>query len=428
MSHVSEACYRILRASYHLTMSLVSPILDARSKFYLEKLNSRSHQKIRQKIRAAFLVFEPETWDKQEPVYNEMKNRDNFDVDIIVVPNFNSTFGVRSSYGTELDFFRSVSTDAIAAYSEDGTLKDIAASGYDYIFYGDSYNNHMPWSLRSHQVIRFSKVCYVPYGFTGSSVFDPISDNREFFRNVYMTFFDVAEKAPKMKSSFLKTSNLGLQHFEYMGYPALEKYYLADKVVAPKDSDLVICWTPRWSYDAKIGGSHFLEFKDKFLHLAEKSPDSNFVLRPHPMMFCEFLNKGLMTESEVAAYKNQLDQLGIRLSTEESITEVLLDTDILISDYSSILMMYFLTGRPIVYCDSSIPFNDAYSKIRPGMYIAKSWNDVEGYIDCITNGNDYLKEKRESIIKTSFSDMKGSASRIVDRLIADYDRTASQES
>lgn len=423
MSYIGNACLSVLKGVYHSAMRLVSPVLDIRSAFYLEKVKTDFKKKTRKKIKVAFLVFEPETWDKQEPVYREMLSRTNFEVDIIVVPNFNSTFGVRKTYGRELGFFKKISQGAIAAYSKDGTLIDISSSGYDYVFYGDSYNRHMPWSLRSHQVVRFAKVCYVPYGYTGSSVFDPISDNREFFRNVYMTFFDIEEKVPKMRASFNKTCELGVQHFEYLGYPALEKYFLAERNSDPSDSNLVVSWTPRWSYDEKIGGSHFLEFKDGFLGLVKESSDLNFVLRPHPMMFCEFLNKGLMTEAEVSSYKNKLNQLGAKLSAEESITDVLLNTDILVSDYSSILMMYFLTGRPIIYCDSAIPFNAAYSKMREGMYIARSWNDVEKYITSIKNGNDYLREKRRSIIDNYFGEMRGSASRIVDRLVVDSSQT-----
>lgn len=426
MSSIKEACFCVLKRAYHLVMSLVSPILDARSAYYLRRASNKPVSSgSGRKIKVAYFVFEPETWDKQEPVFREMEKRDDFEVEIVVVPNFNSTFGVRSTYGRELDYFKSVSDNVIRAYSEDGRLVDCSARGYDYVFYGDSYNRHMPWKLRSHRMIRYSKVCYVPYGYTGSAVFDSISDNREFFRNVYMTFFDIAEKAPRMRAAFPQTCGEGVQFFEYLGYPALEKYYFAKKPTRTSGkADSVISWTPRWSYDEKIGGSHFLEYKDGFLDTVKRLSDIDYVLRPHPMMFSEFLSKGLMSEADVESYKNELAQLGIKLSSEESITDVLLNTDILISDYSSILMMYFLTGRPIIYCDSSIPFNDAYSKMRQGMYIAHCWSDVESYIDSITNGNDYLKEKRESIIESYFGDMEGSAARIVDRLVEDFNRKA----
>lgn len=422
MSCIAEVGFRILKSVYHLVMGLVSPVLDARSAYYLRRIrNKATASKASGRIRVAFFVFEPETWDKQEPVFREMENRDDFEVEIVVVPNFNSSFGVRSVYGRELEFFKTVSDNVTPAYSEDGKLIDLSKRDYDYIFYGDSYNRHMPWKLRSHQAIRYSKICYVPYGYTGSSVFDPISDNREFFRNVYMTFFDIEEKVSNMRTAFRKTCSLGLQHFEYLGYPALEKYYFAEgSSLGVEGSAPVVSWTPRWSYDEKIGGSHFLEYKDDFLDLAERSSHFDYILRPHPMMFCEFLSKGLMTESSVALYKDRLNGLGVKLSEEESITDVLLGTDILISDYSSILMMFFLTGRPIIYCDSSIPFNNAYNKMRQGMYIANSWADVERYIDSIDKGDDFLKEKRESIIRDYFGDMEGSAARIVDKLIADY--------
>mgnify|MGYP006898305653 CR=1 FL=1 len=61
--------------------------------------------------------------------------------------------------------------------------------GYDYIFYQDPYNEHMPPTLRSDNVVRFAKICYVPYGFVGSNDLSHIVTNKAFFRNVTYGFF-----------------------------------------------------------------------------------------------------------------------------------------------------------------------------------------------------------------------------------------------
>ncbi|MFR2917618.1 MAG: hypothetical protein ACLTCF_01880, partial [Eggerthellaceae bacterium] len=97
MSCIAEVGFRILKSVYHLAMGLASPVLDARSAYYLRRIrNKATASKASGRIRVAFFVFEPETWDKQEPVFREMENRDDFEVEIVVVPNFNSSFGVRS--------------------------------------------------------------------------------------------------------------------------------------------------------------------------------------------------------------------------------------------------------------------------------------------------------------------------------------------
>lgn len=416
VSSTYQTVINLLKSCYKVLMRIASPFLDARARYYLAKNAKLPLPYYGDRIRAAYLVFEPETWDKQEPVYREMLRRDDVEVDVLVVPSFNGGFSVGKKYGRELEFFQNECESVIPVYDTCGKLLDIKKANYDFVFYEDPYNRHMPWSLRSHQVVRYSKICYIPYGLSGSSVFDSIADNREFFRNVAYTFCDIPEKRETFIRAFQRTCDKGLQHFEYMGYPALEKYY-SSRFCGNDQLRKRLTWTPRWSYDKKIGGSHFIEYKDEFLKYAKSRTDCSFTLRPHPMMFTEFVSKGIMAECDVSKYKAELDRLGVTLSQNEPITDVLLDTDILLTDYSSIIVMYFLTGRPVIYCSSAIPFNDAYEAMKPGMYIANNWDDVERYLDGIMSGNDYLEETRRAIIENYFGDVSGSAKSIVDYLI-----------
>lgn len=409
----------ILKAIYRFMLKLVSPALDMRSSLCISRVKKRHDNVSPDRMRVAFLVFEPETWDKQEPVYEELLKHDDIQVDVVVVPSFNGSFSVGSSYGEERVFFEKTCERVVLAYNEHGELIDMSTDPYDYVFYGDSYNRHMPGSLRSYELVKHSKICYIPYGFSGSAVFDSIADNREFYRNVYFGFTDSFQKAESFKKAFSKNCSRGLQHFEYLGYPILERYLAAKKNVS-KDAASV-SWTPRWSYDKVIGGSHFLEYREDFLELGQKY-NVDLTLRPHPMMFEEFSKKGLMPKDEIDRYLERLERRDVELSKNEPITDVLLRTDILITDYSSIIIMFFLTGRPIIYCEGSIPFNESFESLKAGMYIAQNWDEVDRHLRDILKGNDYLAETRRAIIRREFDGLKGSSERIVKRLCDDFYR------
>ena len=79
-----------------------------------------------------------------------------------------------------------------------------------------------------------------------------------------------------------------------------------------------------------------------------------------------------------------------------------------------------MTGRPVIYCKSSLEVNNEFKELLEGIYIANSWEDVETYVSEITAGNDYLKEKRKKIINNGlFSIHKNSTAKVLEYLKKD---------
>ena len=195
--------------------------LDKRAKKYLKNNVKKIHHK-NELMKVGFIVFEPETWDKLNPVYNELKSRKGIEVKIIIVPSFDQELKITTHYGKELNYFKKIDNDSILAYQNNKWI-DIEKEGYDYIFYQDPYNEHMPSELRSDNVVKFTKICYVPYGFTGSDVFLGLATDSDFFRNVYLGFMDSIKTIDVLNKKFDYTIKNGLQHFYDVGYPAYEK-------------------------------------------------------------------------------------------------------------------------------------------------------------------------------------------------------------
>lgn len=389
-------------------------ILDVRATYYLKKNAQKKHNK-NKLMKIGFIVFEPETWDKLAPVYDELKARGNATLNLIIVPSYDKELTVTTHYGKELNYFRSIDHNAILAFENGGWI-DLAKDNYDYIFYQDPYNEHMPPKLKSSNVVRYSRICYIPYGVTGSDVFTDLATNKSFFRNVAIGFMDVSRTIEVLRKRYSKNIDNGCQEFDDFGYPAYEEAFRSVKSHPLKN----IIWTPRWSYDSKVGGSHFFEYKDKFLELNDAFPGVDLSFRAHPMMFSNFIREKRMTSDEYHEYLKLLVNKNVRISKED-FREDFERADLLITDYSSIIPAFFFTGKPIILCPPQFELNKEYKYIASGIYQCDSWNEVLACIKNLRAGIDPLFETRKKIINEQKIKHMGASNRICNRLLRCYE-------
>lgn len=389
---------------------------DYVAKHYLHLVNQNKEKK-KNKIKIGFIVQLPEIWDKSVDVYNEMKTRNNVEVVLLTVPPYDLSEGkLGKSY--ENNYFLETYPDAIRAIDDNGRVIDIEALKLDYVFYPRPYDHYLPYELRSSQLLRYTRCCYIPYGFSGADIFNEGNTNKDFFRNIYITFHESDYMKKIFLKKFKKSYRSKIQHFESLGYPSLENYMNFSAQVTNEKK--TILWTPRWSCDERIGGSNFLKYKDYMINIKEEIRDINMIFRPHPLMFEEMVRTKRMSEKEVTEYKERLRQKKIDFDSGTPIDETIKKSDVLVTDYSSIMIMFFLTGKPIVYCDSNIQFNESLEKIRDCIYIVRNQNELDEVLNKLRDGKDHLKEKRDYIIKTEFSNCNGASKKIVDYVINDY--------
>ena len=381
------------------------------ARYYLKKIGKKTVDA--DVIKVAFLVYEPAMWDKQEPVYIELKSRENVQVYLIATPEGDAVD--QEATARKIDFFCRKYQNVLTY--DDSILERFASGEFHYTFYQTPYIAKYPAEIRPAKLVKYTKICYVPYAYVGSSDFFETSSKTNFFENVYFAFMDNAAMLQVVQDKFPRTSKNGTQHFELLGYPPFEYY---TNMPAPKEKIENVLWIPRWSYAEKGGGSHFLEHKDLFNALAKEEPQMNWAVRPHPLMFPSMARLGLFSCEQAAAYRQQLQEAGVRLDENSLVNEALEQTDLLLADYSSIIIMYFLSGRPIVYFDCGIEMNGIYAEMREGMYIAKTWEEAKAYINDLKNGIDPLKEKRLEIAGREAALHQDASKKIVDRIIQDF--------
>ena len=385
------------------------PILDIRASYYLKK---QSKKKSSGKIKVGFIVQMSEVWDKEVDIYNEMKKRDNIDVYLIVVP-YSDYDKPDKTLGYDGNYFIEHYTDVVKAVNADGSVIDINNMAFDYIFYQRPYDHYLPKKLRSTELLKIAKCCYVPYGYSGSDVFNAGNTSPKFFRNMSFVFLESDYMKRVFDKKFRNNPVYKYQHIVSMGYPNLAQYFYMPKNKYVKR----ILWTPRWSYDCKIGGSHFFEYKDLILKFKEEHSDIDMIFRPHPLMFDQFISKGLMAPKSADAFKEKLKQLSVIYDYDSMISSAIADADLLITDYSSIIINFFLTGKPIIYCKANYELNDDYSHLSEGMYVAESEEELMKYIKMLLNGEDPLEEKRSQIIESYKKIHLNSERNIVDYLL-----------
>ena len=397
----------------------------------LKRLKKRE-KKSDSPICVVFLLQMPEVWGKQKSIYYEMKKDKRIHTVILAIPKFDiqkesCEIGRNEAY----DFAVNERLSEIVRADTTEGLVDLKTLKPDYVFYQRPYEAYLPEGYRSNNVVAYAKTCYVPYAIFATLEGEMIREyERGFARNIYMNFVSSNELEGLLKRKFFLTTKLGLRKFKYFGIPILENILKfssqqeKDKVweewgcTLPK---LKVLWTPRWTTDEKLGGSHFFQYNQKICQFAIKNNEFFLAVRPHPLAFANYIREGLMTEKEVEIFKDELKaNPNTVLDNRKEYIDTFWGTDVLITDISSMLLEFFVTGKPIIFCGTNIKLNALYSEIVDATYRCETWDEIETVLRKLQRGEDKLKEKRQYLIKKLFGELEYTSHRIVEEIVIDY--------
>lgn len=376
-----------------------------------QQYSSRSNKK----IKVVFLAQYIPAWNKLEPIYEEMKKNVNFEVYLVCVPSGISNNRLLDPTDTSNDtynYYVKHGYDALNALVGPEKWLNLRELAPDYVFHSRPYNYYMPKEYSSKEISKFSRICSILYGINWSMDLVDTCLNKDYYRYVYCYFAESKELELYNRHRFFLTHLLKLRKTEFFGNPAIVsilKHKKDDELAwdfTEEDQKRVI-WTPRWTPDRKAGGSNFLTYKDKLIEYSRESRDIAFLFRPHPLTFNNFVKLGKMTDEEVIEYISDCEQLqNVKLDVNKEYVSTLWNSDFLISDISAILIEYFATGKPVIFCKTNMELSltTEVKKIIESCYIVNSWQELEEQIGKLKRGEDILKEKRTQIIRDVFGD------------------------
>ena len=378
---------------------------------YIRRLNSKERRQ-NIPIKVGFVVQMPEIWNKEAPVYERMIKDPRFDPWLIVVPAYNLVTRKLGQYGKELEYFKSTYPNANILTSKElsSSFRKLKDCGFDYIFYQRCWEMYIPKALHTNQVLKFAKTCYIPYHYHDLEAPDSYYSTR-FFNNLYVLFCSSKMQANAYQPTYGR-------HSIFLGYPPLSSARFDD---IPDYQRLRLAWTPRWTTDPFYGGSTFWKYKDNFVALKRSNPELSILLRPHPLTFPHMIQTGRMSVTDVQTYRTQNENAGVSFDKNKDFGVTLQNIDVIISDYSSIIIESLMCGKIILYCGdepSGTP-GKVLSEVFQCSYRCSSWDEIVSTIKLLQSGEDPLAPARKQLSEKIQQFHYNCPERIIEYIIKD---------
>lgn len=392
---------------------LVHKYKRIKSRHYLKKKIKKGSQ-----TKILFICQCQHIWEKQRCVVEKLSKNSHFNVTLLIVPDndiADNTVFEKYALDNNINYIK---------YYK-GILNYIRPH---IVVFPRPYDSYLPKDIRSNKIIKKAKTIYIPYGYSFMEL-GKTNLSRAFIPNISLFFADVSYSHNYFITQQQKEIIDGLQESVDLGFPYLEdlvvnkSYYLngENKFNIKPSSSLKIIWTPRWVTDETLGGSNFFKYIDCLLEYLLNNSNYNFVFRPHPYAFANFVKTGLISEERKDYYLKSIENSNNSIyDCDNNYLNTFFNSDVLITDISSIIAEYMLTKKPIIFChnESNEILNSFALKCCDEIfYNAYSFDDIKKYLENIKNGIDPLKEKRNKFIDNFISTQLGTNDRIEKKIL-----------
>jgi len=296
---------------------------------------------------------------------------------------------------------------------EDFSLQKNSA---DLVFLQNPYDSTRPDGWRVPDLVRAGhRLCYVPYAIE-------IGGNHEdvlfqFNMPLQQYAWAVFARSPAHRDLFAEHCRAGNRHVIASGHPKFDAL-CQDMDVAPDPGLLafaggrpLILWNPH--FDVRLNGtrfgdgySTFLRWRDFMLEEFARRPDIAFVIRPHPIFFAALEHRGIMTRAELDDFSRRCHEAGnIRIDLASSYFPVLAAADGMISDCSSLLIEFGITGKPVCHLHNPngpiahLDYEIDLDYVRRHQAWATSEAEIRAFLDGMAAGEDSGREFRAAELR-----------------------------
>lgn len=387
--------------------------LDFRTNHYL-----KNSVHLKNDLHIVFICQCESIFSKCESLFLELVNR-NIKTTLYVVQDDNSSLPYKKK---KLDNHQTIFEKKYPKYVvkyENKSLKDIKPS---LVIYTRPYDYYLPKEIRSYNVLKYAKTASMTYHYS-------LTDVYHFYHDIFKSSSIFIADREYAKEYFDKRRQKyvtkGFQKSIYAGFPGFDNIYQGnnESFFDEGEKRFNVIWTPRWSTDAELGGSSFFDLYKDLFDLMINNDDYKFIFRPHPLLFSNFVKSKRLTKEEadeiIRRFKDSNNAL---YDSGADYFANFKKSDVLISDFSSIVPEYFLSGHPFIYFLKDNNYEILSSELKKMVdcnYVARNFEEVKECLSLIRN-QDPKKEARMSYLKEFSSNNSNSSKRIVDALLKEF--------
>ena len=366
------------------------------------------------RVRVGFILQSPTNWAVVESIYLAAREDPRVEPVVLMIPELEFAFYVKLKKVIWEETWRFGETyfeePCLPTWDpETGVWRKPEELDLDYVIYERPYETYLPKIWRASAVRKCSRPCFVPYS-------TPLLDdnhlmyNMHFIRNLSLVFCEKRHSQEYVSRRLKPTVQSGDQRVFLTGCP---KYDLnrdlegTESPVWPRKRSAEIfriIWTPRWTTDARIGGTSFFDYAEEMIAWAESDRSIDLVFRPHPLALKTYVDQGMITQEDLDRWLDRCRRCeNATIDREKTYYHTFWSSDLLITDLSSMFLDYLFTGRPILFCPtpagksmSDDPRFAMYS-LLDGAYIVHNMKEIRDCVAELRAGKDPKKEIRQRL-------------------------------
>ena len=361
----------------------------------IKKLKDKIKNK--EKLNIVFYVYDESKW-KCQSLYDLLSKHVFFNVKILITRNAahnidNPSYQTVDEIKNHYNIFLEKGLNVELAYDIQNE-KHIPFEKFnpDIIIY------QHPWYVETSQgpvvCSKFALTYYVPYYFPTTT--NPQDYYLRFHQYIekYCVFDEITKNVYKEKMSNNAANVI------VTGQPFLD-YFAKNKNTAEE----YIIYAPHWTicnqgiaYGTFEWNGHYL------LNYAKEHKEQKWIFKPHPLLKKALVDKKIMTREEVDEYYNSWDKIGLKYEQGDYLN-LFSQSKMLITDCSSFLGEYFLTGKPTIHLISktAAPYNETINQITKHYYNAENIEELESLLTKLPQNDPKKTERLQAIEKLGYN-------------------------
>ncbi|WP_028593784.1 CDP-glycerol glycerophosphotransferase family protein [Paenibacillus assamensis] len=420
MSEEHAVCVLLKQAINTISLAMLDTV---EPQFYISHLEKIKHiliniksmivDDVRTDIEIAFMPYKVSMWDSLESIYREAEQDLNCSCYVVPIPYYEkNSEGQFSEVCYEGDQFpKDLNVVSYEKYDFENRCPDIIYIHNPY----DRYNTLTMVNPRffTDNLARYTDMLvYVPYYMAGSSE-KPDIPAFPAFRNVTK----IIAQSNRTKDAFL-INGVGANKVLNLGSPKLD----ATLAVMKEHKELPVSWKETMK-DKKVflfntGIADLLSTSSWFEQIVHvlnyfiSHKKSALIWRPHPLTKVTLQT---MRPHLVDAFEKMEEQLkqaaNITIDYSSDIYPAVAASDAIISDYSSVMLQYIVTEKPVLglLSEHMLEPNRYYYADYLGCYFTGKNTTVSQFVEMVENNEDVNKEERISRFINSISNADGTS-------------------